>query len=145
MGALLLLNLPFLAYAYGSGMFGWEETATTILTVIAYYLIQRYLNNYFHGDDFIYMSIVSICCVVNPILPQSGAYGVKVLIYLGGVLVLITAVNFLRNVVALWIEQKDEIAPVTEIPALSDIVNRFDRGFPMMFAFAPTMILALVI
>lgn len=145
MGLLLLVNVPFLIWAYcGGGGFGWEEIVTSCLPVAAYYLIMRFWNQFFHGDDFIYMSIVSCCCVVNPLLPLSGAYPVKVMIYLGGVLVLVTALNFLRNVIIEWtthVDARDE----HERKDLMGMINGFDRGFPMMFPFAITMILALVI
>lgn len=145
MGALFLLNIPFLIWAYmGGGGFGWEEAVTSLLPVVIYYVIMRVWNLFFHGDDFLYMGIVSMCCVVNPLISHDGAYPVKVMIYLGGVIVLVTALNFLKNVVVEWTEKGDSLEGPREV-SLMNLINGFDRGFPMMFAFAPAMILALVI
>jgi hypothetical protein len=136
MGLLLLLNLPFLIWAYGFGGFTWEEMVVSSLPILIYYLLTRFSNDYFHGDDFIYMGIVSLCLVVNPMHPFSSAIPVKILIYMGGVLVLVSAANFLRNVLT-WKGEK--------YPNILTLINHFEGGFPMMFVFAPTIILALIL
>lgn len=133
---LLVINIPFLVWAYSFGGFGWEEIVVSVLPVLLYYLLTRFANDYFHGDDFVYMSIVSICLVVNPIQPFSSAIPVKILIYMGGMMVLAAAVNFLRNVLT-WKEKK--------YPDILTLINHFEGGFPMMFVFAPTIILALIL
>ena len=135
MGFLFLINLPFLIWAYGLGNFGWEEIVVSILPIIVYYLLTRFANAYFHGDDFIYMGIVSLCLVVNPITPFSSAITVKILIYMIGVAVLMLALNFMRNVLT-W---------KGEYPSLLTLANYFEGGFPMMFVFAPTIIAALIL
>lgn len=145
MGALLCLNLPFLIWAYGLGGFGWEEIVVSVLPICIYYLLTRFANAYFHGDDFIYMSIVSLCLVVNPMHPFSSAIPVKILIYMGGVAVLVAAVNLVINVISQRNAEQDVVCPeIRRVPFLS-LINKFDGGFPMMFVFAPTIILALIV
>jgi len=145
MGALLCLNLPFLFWAYIFGGFGWEEIVVSVLPICIYYLLTRFANAYFHGDDFIYMSIVSLCLVVNPMHPFSSAIPVKILIYMVGVIVFVAAINLWVNIIRQIRTGQSEYIPGGIMANIIHMANRFDGGFPMMFVFAPTIILALVI
>ena len=148
MAMLMLVNIPFIIAAYGLWGFGWEEVVVSILPVIIYYLLTRFANDYFHGDDFIYMSIVSICCVVNPLHPETGGFGVSVMINTAGIAIFVLALNFLYRVYLRYRDMSDEIEPAKGIVTLHDmwtLANRFDRGFPMMLVFAPAIILTLLI
>lgn len=145
MAGLFVINFPFLTWAYVYGGFGWEEVVVSALPVCIYYLIMRFANEYFHGDDFIYMSIVSLCLVVNPMHPFSSAIPVKILIYMGGVAVLVAAVNLVINVISQRNAERDIVCPEIQRTPFLSLINKFDGGFPMMFVFAPTIILALIL
>jgi hypothetical protein len=128
---LAAVNLPLFIYFYLTGIYTWEAAAVSVLPCIIYYILMRF--GYIQGDDMLFLWIVSIFCVQNPIHPDQGGMAVTVMLYLIGVMVWALLANFIRNV---YVGRKDSIIKM---------FRYVDRGFPLILPISAAFILAVIL
>jgi len=138
--AIYIVNTPVLVFMYLMGAYGLEEIIVTMLPVVIFYTIMRLREDFFHGDDFLVAAAICFFCVVNPLQPDSGAVGVKMMIYLVGTSVLflglMTAYNIFSDKPKMEDLGKDLVSLLMKTP---------EGGFPFIFPIAAAFILALIL
>jgi Flp pilus assembly protein protease CpaA len=134
-----IVNTPVLVYMYLTGAYGPEEIIVTLLPVVVFYAIMRIRGDYFHGDDFLVAAAICFFCVVNPLHPDSGAVGVKMMIYLVGTSILFLGLMVVYNLV----KERPQINNIGDVVSL--ILKTPEGGFPFIFPIAAAFILALIL
>jgi Flp pilus assembly protein protease CpaA len=138
--AIYYVNIPVLVFMYVMGTYGLEEIIVTLLPVSIFYVIMRVREEFFHGDDFMIAAAICLFCIVNPLNPDSGAVGVKMMIYLVGTSVLflglMTAYNIFSDKPKMEDLGKDLVSLLMKTP---------EGGFPFIFPIAAAFILALIL
>jgi uncharacterized membrane protein len=124
---------------YVMGTYGLEEAIVTLLPALIFYVIMRLRENFFHGDDFMIAAAICLFCVVNPLNPDAGAVGVKMMIYLIGTSVLFLGLMVVYNLV----KERPQINNIGDVVSL--LLKTPEGGFPFVFPIAAAFILALIL
>jgi Flp pilus assembly protein protease CpaA len=137
--AIYYVNIPVLIFMYVMGTYGLEEAIVTLLPALIFYVIMRLRENFFHGDDFMIAAAICLFCVVNPLNPDAGAVGVKMMIYLIGTSVLFLGLMVVYNLV----KERPQINNIGDVVSL--LLKTPEGGFPFVFPIAAAFILALIL
>jgi len=125
------VNIPFTFSGYLTGIYTWESLVVSFLPCILYLVMAR--RDYIHGDDFIFLTIISIICIQNPLHPNQGGMGVTMLLNFIAMMFWTLPINFIHNI---YLGRRG---------TLYKMFTYTEKGIPMMLPIAAAFILTVVL